>query len=134
MRPPVTGAKIEKFMSALGLEVTGPGSVFFTGGVTALLHGWRDTTIDIDIKAMPEPAGFFQAIALLKEREAVNMSWPVRTILFRRFPAGGSGLSLSIAVEVSTSITTILTRRLWRKSSGGTSGMWPTSSLWLRRV
>jgi hypothetical protein len=73
MRPPVTGAKIEKFMSALGQEVTGPGSVFFTGDVTALLHGWRDTTIDIDIKAMPEPAGFFQAIALLKEREAVNI-------------------------------------------------------------
>ena len=73
MRPPVTGAKIEKLMSALGQEVTGPGTVFFTGGVTALLHGWRDTTIDIDLKAMPEPAGFFQALALLKEREAVNI-------------------------------------------------------------
>jgi len=73
MRPPVTGAKIEKLMSALGQEVTGPGTVFFTGGVTALLHGWRDTTIDIDLKAMPEPSGFFQALALLKEREAVNI-------------------------------------------------------------
>jgi hypothetical protein len=51
MRSPVTGAKIGQLMSALGQEVTGPGAVFFTGGVTALLHGWRDTTIDIDIKS-----------------------------------------------------------------------------------
>jgi hypothetical protein len=39
MRPPVTGAKIDKLMSVLGLQVTGPGAVFFTGGVIALLHG-----------------------------------------------------------------------------------------------
>jgi len=41
MRPPVTGEKIRKLMVALGQSVTGPGAIFFTGGVTALLHGWR---------------------------------------------------------------------------------------------
>jgi hypothetical protein len=29
MRPPVTGAKIEQVVSALGQEVTGPGTVDF---------------------------------------------------------------------------------------------------------
>jgi len=73
MRPPVTGEKIRKLMAALGEAVTGPGAIFFTGGVTALLHGWRDTTIDIDLKAWPEPKGLYEALADLKERENVNI-------------------------------------------------------------
>jgi hypothetical protein len=73
MRPPVTGKKIESLMAALGRAATGPGAIFFTGGVTALLHGWRETTIDIDLKARPEPSGFFEALADLKERENVNI-------------------------------------------------------------
>ena len=73
MRPPVTGEKIERLMVALGQSVTGPGAIFFTGGVTALLHGWRETTIDIDLKALPEPAGLYEALAELKEKESVNI-------------------------------------------------------------
>lgn len=73
MRPPVTGKKIESLMAALGRAATGPGAIFFTGGVTALLHGWRETTIDINLKARPEPSGFFEALADLKERENVNI-------------------------------------------------------------
>lgn len=73
MRPPVTGAKIGRLMVALGQSVRGPGTIFFTGGVTALLHGWRDTTIDIDLKALPEPSGLYEALAELKERENVNI-------------------------------------------------------------
>lgn len=73
MRPPVTDEKIRKLMAALGEAVTGPGAIFFTGGVTALLHGWRETTIDIDLKALPEPTGLYEALADLKERESVNI-------------------------------------------------------------
>ncbi len=73
MRPPVTGAKIERLMIALGQSVGGPGAIFFTGGVTALLHGWRDTTIAIDLKALPEPLGLYETLADLKERENVNI-------------------------------------------------------------
>ncbi|NBO94097.1 MAG: hypothetical protein EBV06_17580 [Planctomycetia bacterium] len=73
MRPLVTGEKIERLMFALGQSVRGPGTIFFTGGVTALLHGWRDTTIDIDLKALPEPSGLYEALAQLKERESVNI-------------------------------------------------------------
>lgn len=73
MRPPITGEKIGRLMTALGQSVRGPGTIFFTGGVTALLHGWRDTTIDIDLKALPEPSGLYEALAELKERENVNI-------------------------------------------------------------
>jgi hypothetical protein len=73
MRSTADVAKIEAFMAALGQAVKGPGCVYLTGGATALLHGWRGTTIDVDIKADPEPAGFFEAIASLKEVLDVNI-------------------------------------------------------------
>jgi hypothetical protein len=65
--------KIESFMVALGKRVRGKGRIYLTGGATAVLHGWRTMTIDIDIKPEPEPAGLFEAIALLKEELDVNV-------------------------------------------------------------
>jgi hypothetical protein len=73
MRPPVQIEKLEALMSAMGRSVKGPGRVYLTGGATALLHGWRPMTVDVDLKADPEPAGFFEAIALLKDVLAVNI-------------------------------------------------------------
>jgi len=73
MRSTADVAKIEAFMAALGKAVNGPGRVYLTGGATALLHGWRGTTIDVDIKADPEPAGFFEAIAALKSTLDLNI-------------------------------------------------------------
>jgi hypothetical protein len=60
-------------MVALGAHVRGKGRIYLTGGATAVLHGWRATTIDIDIKADPEPAGLFEAIANLKDELDVNV-------------------------------------------------------------
>jgi len=73
MRAETNRAKIDAFMSALAQRVTGPGRIYFTGGGTAVLHGWRDTTIDLDLKAEPEPPGFFEAIAALKEEIGLNI-------------------------------------------------------------
>ncbi len=60
-------------MVALGDRVTGPGRIYFTGGATAVLHGWRKSTIDIDLKPDPEPAGLFEAIATLKDELDANV-------------------------------------------------------------
>ena len=73
MRPPVQIEKLTAVMSAMGRTVKTPGRVYLTGGATALLHGWRPMTVDVDLKADPEPAGFFEAIALLKDSLAVNI-------------------------------------------------------------
>ena len=59
--------KIESFMVAVGKQVRGKGRIYLTGAATAVLYGWRTMTIDIDIKPDPEPAGLFEAIALLKD-------------------------------------------------------------------
>ena len=73
MRPPVQRQKLEALMAAMGHRVKSAGRIYLTGGATALMHGWRPMTVDVDLKADPEPAGFFEAIALLKDELAVNI-------------------------------------------------------------
>lgn len=73
MRDASTEAKILAFLPALASRVRGPGRIFLVGGATAVLHGWRESTIDIDLKADPEPPGFFEAIAVLKDELSVNV-------------------------------------------------------------
>ncbi|HEV2391375.1 MAG TPA: hypothetical protein VG146_03330 [Verrucomicrobiae bacterium] len=73
MRAETDKLKLEAFMSALGNRVRGEGSIYLTGGATAVLHGWRPMTIDVDLKADPEPPGFFEALALLKDELDINV-------------------------------------------------------------
>lgn len=73
MRPPVDIARLRDFMAAMGRETKGPGRIYVTGGATALLHGWRPMTVDVDIKADPEPPAFFEAIANIKNALALNI-------------------------------------------------------------
>jgi len=73
MRPPVQTAKLNALMQALGSRVRSEGRIYLTGGATALLHGWRQMTVDVDLKADPEPGGLFEAIAVLKDELAVNV-------------------------------------------------------------
>lgn len=48
-------------MQRLGAAVLSEGRIYFTGGVSAVLMDWREMTIDVDLKAEPEPQGFFVA-------------------------------------------------------------------------
>jgi hypothetical protein len=73
MRGTVDRAKLERFLAELGRRARGPGRVYLTGGATALLFGWRASTVDVDLKLDPEPAGAFEAIAELKEELDVNV-------------------------------------------------------------
>lgn len=73
MRGETNKIKLEAFMAALGGRVQGEGSIFLAGGSTAVLHGWRTMTIDIDLKPDPEPAGFFAALAILKDDLDINV-------------------------------------------------------------
>jgi hypothetical protein len=73
MRSETDRAKLQAFMAALGGRVRGPGRIYLTGGATAVLHGWRPMTIDIDLKPDPEPPGLFEALALLKDELDINV-------------------------------------------------------------
>lgn len=73
MRSNVDPQKIEQLMKALAREAHGSGCIYFTGGASALLIGWRSSTVDIDIRLDPEPPGIFQAIAKLKQELDINI-------------------------------------------------------------
>lgn len=73
MRQPVTAARVDEFMKALGSGVTSPARVFLVGGASAVLLGWRDSTIDIDLKAIPERDDILRQLSALKERLEINI-------------------------------------------------------------
>ncbi len=73
MRSTTDKDKLLLFLRELGSHVKGSGRIYLTGGGTALLHDWRAMTIDVDIKADPEPDGLFEAIAELKDQLDINV-------------------------------------------------------------
>jgi hypothetical protein len=73
MRELADAGRIRSFMQALGRAATSPGRVLFTGGATAVLLGWRETTIDIDIKLVPDQDTILRAIPALKESLHINV-------------------------------------------------------------
>jgi hypothetical protein len=73
MRALTDKAKVSAVMEALGKSTSGAGRIYFTGGVTAVWYGWRDATIDMDLKLDPEPSGIFEGIPAIKDRLSVNI-------------------------------------------------------------
>lgn len=53
-------------MRHLGSAVRSPGRIYLVGGSSAVLVGWRETTVDVDLKLDPEPAGAFEALAKIE--------------------------------------------------------------------
>jgi hypothetical protein len=73
MRGLADEARIRSFMRELGRAARSQARVYFTGGATAVLSRWRPSTIDIDVKIVPEQDALFRAIPELKESLQVNV-------------------------------------------------------------
>lgn len=69
----LTKEKLLELLKRLGASAKNPGACFITGGSSALLVGWRETTIVVDLKFDPEPAGVFEAIPALKRALHINV-------------------------------------------------------------
>jgi hypothetical protein len=67
MRLDTNRDRLERLMREPGESVGSPARVYLTGGVCAVLFGWRDMTLDVDLKADPEPAGFYGGASEVKE-------------------------------------------------------------------
>jgi hypothetical protein len=50
-----------------------PTTLYLVGGATAVLQGWRQSTIDVDIRLEPESDEILRALPDLKNRLAVNV-------------------------------------------------------------
>ena len=73
MRQPITADNLQVFMRALAVGVKTPGRIYLVGGATAVLLGWRTSTIDIDLKIIPESDEILRSLPALKERLHVNI-------------------------------------------------------------
>lgn len=60
-------------MRRLGREAKAAGRVYFTGGVTAVLEGWRETTVDIDLELEGDTDRLLRALPAIKEELHVNV-------------------------------------------------------------
>lgn len=65
--------RIHSFMQALGKESDSEACVYLSGGATAVWLGWRSTTIDVDIKIVPERDALLRTIPRLKELLQLNV-------------------------------------------------------------
>jgi len=65
--------RIRRFMRVLGRAADGDGACYLTGGATAVLVGWRRTTIDVDIQLEPLSDALLRAIPQIKDDLRVNV-------------------------------------------------------------
>ena len=73
MRAPVDAERIRRFLHEAG-KVAAPGTrLYLTGGASAVLVGWRVSTIDIDMKTVPESDAILRRIPSLKEELGINV-------------------------------------------------------------
>ncbi|HEY0139252.1 MAG TPA: DUF6036 family nucleotidyltransferase [Thermoanaerobaculia bacterium] len=73
MREPVSAGRVREFMRTLAALSHAEGRVYLTGGASAVLLDWRDSTVDIDIKIIPDTDRVLRAIPELKERLNLNV-------------------------------------------------------------
>ncbi len=75
---------IRSFMGALREHADVAARVYLAGGATAVLLGWRSTTIDIDVRFEPDNDELFRALPRIKEDLHVNieLAWPFDFIPF----------------------------------------------------
>jgi hypothetical protein len=73
MRRLADAERIREFMRALGRAAEARGQVFLAGGATAVLLGWRQTTVDVDLKFVPDQDSLLRAIPALKESLELNV-------------------------------------------------------------
>jgi hypothetical protein len=73
VRPPVDDQSIRALARGLGRIARRPVRIYLTGGATAVIEGWRETTVDVDVRFEPEDDDLFRALPELKERLGVNI-------------------------------------------------------------
>lgn len=73
MRKPLNKQSLELALSTMASRSQGEGAIFLTGGACAVYKGWREATLDIDIKIDPEPLKIYEAIQYAKRHCQVNI-------------------------------------------------------------
>lgn len=73
MRPRADAERVLSLARELGRSARTPARMYLTGGATAVLEGWRSTTVDVDVLFEPDADELLRQIPELKERLQVNV-------------------------------------------------------------
>lgn len=73
MRELADADRIGRLLRALGAAATEETVVYLAGGTSAVLEGWRATTVDVDVRIEPESDSLLRALARLKDELAINV-------------------------------------------------------------
>src|SRR5437868_1963324 len=98
MREVADSDRIRRFMRLLGRAADRDGACYLTGGATAVLLGWRESTIDANLSLVPESGALLRAIQRLKDELHVNVQL-ASPADFIPIPAGWERRSLLEATE-----------------------------------
>ncbi len=103
MRAPVDAARIQGFLARLGRSTRASTRVYLTGGATAVLEGWRSSTVDIDLIFDPDNDEVLRAVAGLRDEMGLNveLAWPGH---FIPMPPGWSDRSPFVVQEGSVAV------------------------------
>jgi hypothetical protein len=72
MRPAVDEQRLRELARALGRVARHPTRIYLTGGATAVIEGWRSSTVDVDMRFEPDD-DLLRELPGLKERLAINV-------------------------------------------------------------
>jgi hypothetical protein len=73
MRSPVDLERLKKLMDRLSRAASVPLRIYFVGGTSAVMVGWRSATIDVDLMIAPHDDALLRDIPALKEALDINV-------------------------------------------------------------
>ncbi|HVL54260.1 MAG TPA: DUF6036 family nucleotidyltransferase [Vitreimonas sp.] len=73
MRRPVDDRRVRRFLAEIGRLAEEEGSAYLVGGATAVIEGWRPTTVDVDLRLEPEQESVLRALPRLKHELEINV-------------------------------------------------------------
>lgn len=73
MRPPVDAERIRALARELATVAREATTLYLTGGATAVIEGWRASTIDVDLRLEPESDDLLRRIASVKNQLGINI-------------------------------------------------------------
>ena len=73
VRPAVDERRLRELARELGRVARTRVRLYLTGGATAVLEGWRASTIDVDLRFEPDSDDLLRELPRLKERLGINI-------------------------------------------------------------
>jgi hypothetical protein len=73
MRPSVDERKVRALCAELGSRASEPVRLYLTGGATAVLEGWRLSTVDVDLRLEPDSEELLRLLPELKKRLGLSI-------------------------------------------------------------